>query len=74
MPTYDYDCEACGVFELRHSILSEPLTICPTCEGPCRRKIGRGGALIFKGTGFYCTDYPKKKPPKDKPKAKEKKG
>jgi predicted nucleic acid-binding Zn ribbon protein len=37
----------------------EPLTECPTCSSPCRRKIGKGSALIFKGTGFYCTDYPK---------------
>jgi putative FmdB family regulatory protein len=59
MPTYDYICDACGhEFEAFESIKADPQTICPTCkEIKLRRKIGPGAAILFKGSGFYQTDY-----------------
>ena len=59
MPTYDYVCEACGHrFEAFESIKAEPIQVCPACnKKKVRRLIGAGGGLIFKGSGFYCTDY-----------------
>lgn len=61
MPTYDYVCQGCEHrFEHFQSITSDPLSECPACKQPqLRRLIGTGGALIFKGSGFYCTDYKK---------------
>lgn len=61
MPTYDYECEKCGYkFEAFQSMTSEPLKECPKCKGKVRRLIGTGAGLIFKGSGFYATDYKKK--------------
>jgi putative FmdB family regulatory protein len=59
MPTYDYECQACGhKFEEFQSIKAEPIKVCPACKkNKVRRIIGTGGGLIFKGSGFYCTDY-----------------
>ncbi len=59
MPTYDYVCDACGhEFEAFESITSQPQTDCPECKVPkLRRKIGPGAAILFKGSGFYKTDY-----------------
>jgi len=59
MPTYDYICDACGhEFEAFESIKADPQTECPTChEAKLRRKIGAGAAILFKGSGFYQTDY-----------------
>ena len=58
MPTYEYYCTACGFeFEEFQSIASEPISICPTCGEHVKRKISGGAGLIFKGTGFYITDY-----------------
>jgi putative FmdB family regulatory protein len=59
MPTYDYICDACGhEFEAYESIKAEPLTDCPECKiTQLRRKIGPGAAILFKGSGFYQTDY-----------------
>jgi len=57
MPTYDYECPACGVFEVVQSITAEPLKKCPKCNRKVRRLIGAGGGLLFKGSGFYTTDY-----------------
>jgi putative FmdB family regulatory protein len=59
MPTYDYICDACGhEFEAFESIKADPQTECPQCrEAKLRRKIGAGAAIIFKGSGFYQTDY-----------------
>jgi putative FmdB family regulatory protein len=65
MPTYDYECPGCGLeFERFQSMSSPPIRACPSCSGRPRRKIGRGGALIFKGSGFYETDYKVKAKPK----------
>ena len=59
MPTYDYECDACGHrFELYQSIMAEPETKCPECKKKkLRRLIGTGAAIVFKGSGFYQTDY-----------------
>ncbi len=59
MPTYDYVCDACKhEFEAFESIKSQPQTDCPECKAPkLRRKIGPGAAILFKGSGFYQTDY-----------------
>ena len=59
MPTYDYICDACEhEFEAFESIKADPQTVCPTChEAKLRRKIGAGAAILFKGSGFYQTDY-----------------
>jgi len=59
MPTYEYECEACGhTFEKFQSIKARPLKTCPSCgKRKVRRLLGTGGAVIFKGSGFYATDY-----------------
>src|SRR3954465_5911196 len=59
MPTYDYICDACAhEFEAFESIKADSQTVCPTCHEPrLRRKIGAGAAILFKGSGFYQTDY-----------------
>lgn len=59
MPTYDYLCEACEhQFEEFQSITAEPLRKCPECgRNKLRRLIGGGAAVVFKGSGFYQTDY-----------------
>lgn len=60
MPTYEYVCNTCGyTFEQFQSITAEPLTSCPQCRGQISRKIGGGAGLLFKGNGFYITDYKK---------------
>ena len=58
MPTYDYVCDDCGYhFEEFQSITAEPLSKCPRCRGHVRRLIGAGNGFLFKGNGFYVTDY-----------------
>ena len=59
MPTYEYECQACGHnFEEFQSITAKPTRRCPLCgKRKVQRLIGSGAALIFKGSGFYCTDY-----------------
>lgn len=58
MPTYDYKCNSCGYsFEFFQSMKDEPLKKCPKCKGELKRLIGAGAGPIFKGTGFYQTDY-----------------
>lgn len=72
MPTYDYVCQDCShAFEHFQSMSSDPLTTCPQCQGRLKRLIGAGGALIFKGSGFYCTDYKKPSPDGKVERAKE---
>ena len=69
MPTYEYHCPKCGEFEQFHSI-STVLTECPTCGSKVRRLISLNNNVIFKGSGFYTTDYKsgdyKSKPAPDK--------
>lgn len=66
MPTYEYQCEKCKRgFEFFQSMKDAPLTVCPkeACQmkkwgkGSVRRQLGTGAGLIFKGSGFYITDY-----------------
>lgn len=59
MPTYEYKCDACGhEFDEFQSMKDEPLKKCPKCgKNKLRRLFGAGAALIFKGDGFYQTDY-----------------
>lgn len=60
MPTYDYQCQTCGHrFEVFQSMKAERLTDCPVegCDGPVKRLLGTGAGIIFKGSGFYETDY-----------------
>jgi len=59
MPTYDYRCDACGHrFEAFQSMSEAALEACPACGKPkLRRLIGAGAGIIFKGSGFYETDY-----------------
>jgi putative FmdB family regulatory protein len=59
MPTYDYQCSACShAFEEFHGINEAPLKKCPKCgKLKLARLIGTGGAILFKGGGFYSTDY-----------------
>ena len=73
MPTYDYQCRACGhEFERFQSITAERLRKCPLCgKRTLKRLIGTGAGIIFKGSGFYQTDYRsdsyRKAAEKDKP-------
>jgi len=59
MPTYEYICESCGYeFERFQSIATRPIRKCPNCgKGSLKRLIGAGSGVIFKGPGFYQTDY-----------------
>lgn len=59
MPTYDYKCDACDhLFELFQSINDPVKKKCPKCgKNKLRRLIGAGAAIVFKGSGFYQTDY-----------------
>ena len=58
MPTYEYVCEECGYrFERFQSMTEEPVKTCPKCGGKVRRLISTGAGIIFKGPGFYATDY-----------------
>lgn len=58
MPTYEYECLRCGHhFELFQKMTDEPRKRCPECRGKVQRCLGTGAGLIFKGSGFYSTDY-----------------
>ena len=58
MPTYDYECRKCGHrFEVFHSMSDETPRRCPKCKGRARRVPSAGAGLLFKGSGFYITDY-----------------
>jgi putative FmdB family regulatory protein len=67
MPTYEYACSKCGHrFEQFQSMRDEPLRKCPKChKAALKRLIGGGAGLIFKGSGFYITDYKNKGMAKD---------
>ena len=57
MPTYEYACRGCGDrFEVQQRITAEPLTVCDSCGGELRRVLFPAG-IIYKGSGFYSTDY-----------------
>jgi len=60
MPNYDYQCDKCGkTFEVYQSMTAKRLTKCPdaACGGKVKRLLGTGAGLLFKGSGFYITDY-----------------
>ena len=58
MPTYEYECEKCGHrFEKFQNMSEKPVKSCPKCKAEVRRLIGGGAAVIFRGSGFYETDY-----------------
>ena len=58
MPTYEYQCKKCNYrFEEFQNISEQPLTRCPQCGGRVQRLIGAGAGLLFRGSGFYVTDY-----------------
>ena len=58
MPTYEYKCLNCNLkFELFQKINDDPVTECPKCKGKVKRLISGGAGPIFKGSGFYQTDY-----------------
>lgn len=64
MPTYDYVCTDCNYkFERFQSMSDEPIRVCPSCGGVVRRIISGGTGLIFKGSGYYITDYKNKSNP-----------
>ncbi|MDD5728154.1 MAG: zinc ribbon domain-containing protein [Victivallales bacterium] len=59
MPNYDYECPHCNKnFEIFQNMSAERLKVCPDCgKSGLKRLIGSGAGIIFKGSGFYCTDY-----------------
>ena len=58
MPTYEYECQECGkVVEKFHKMTEKPRVKCPKCGGKTKKLIGTGAGIIFKGDGFYATDY-----------------
>ena len=58
MPTYSYECTTCDhKFDEFQKMTDEPLKECPKCKGEVKRLIGAGMGILFKGTGFYTTDY-----------------
>jgi len=70
LPTYEYECTHCGyLFEKFQQITEQPIEKCPKCNKQVKRLIGSGSGIIFKGKGFYATDYRKKTPSQSKPEA-----
>lgn len=69
MPTYQYECSSCGhEFEVIQSMMDPKLRKCPECKKlRLQRLIGAGGGVIFKGSGFYETDYKRKSAPSAEP-------
>ncbi len=64
MPNYDYECSSCGnAFEAFQQMSDQPLEKCPKCGKKVKRLIGSGAGIIFKGPGFYATDYRKNSEP-----------
>ncbi|MFH1355368.1 MAG: FmdB family zinc ribbon protein [Candidatus Omnitrophota bacterium] len=70
MPTYEYECTSCKhKFEVSQKMSDEPLNKCPQCNKKVKRLFGSGAGIIFKGSGFYATDYRKQPKKKDIDKA-----
>src|ERR1041384_4295440 len=77
MPTYEYQCPEGHVFEKFQKMTDKPRAKCPVCGKPATRRISGGAGLVFKGSGFYITDYGKdgkgpRKSESDKPAAESK--
>ena len=77
MPTYEYECPDGHLFEKFQKMTDKPRAKCPTCGKTATRKISGGAGLVFKGSGFYITDYGKdgkgpRKPESEKPAARSK--
>ena len=61
MPTYEYECKSCGhISDVFHSMTAKPRVKCSECGGRTKKLIGAGAGIIFKGSGFYETDYKRK--------------
>ena len=61
MPTYTYKCKKCGAEQdVFHAMSAKPKVACAACGGACVKQLGTGAGIIFKGSGFYETDYKKK--------------
>ena len=74
MPTYNYKCKDCEyIYEAFQSIKEEKHKTCPKCKGSVIRLIGAGAGIVFKGSGFYVTDYRKKDDKKNSKEAKNQK-
>ena len=72
MPTYEYECPEGHTFEKFQKMTDKPRAKCPVCGRPATRKISGGAGLVFRGSGFYITDYGKdgkgpRKPESEKP-------
>lgn len=65
MPLYEYKCPKCGIFESMQSLHDDPLSVCPICNDKVEKLISAPGCVIFKGDGFYETDYKRKKQKKE---------
>lgn len=66
MPTYTYECKKCGQkLDRFHGMNAKPRVKCEACGGACIRLLGKGSGIIFKGSGFYETDYKRKSSGKD---------
>ena len=57
MPTYEYRCANGHLFELFQRMSEDPVDTCPECSAPAERQLSAGAGLLFKGSGFYITDY-----------------
>lgn len=57
MPTYEYSCPTCGVFECRQSFKDAALERCPSCGSPVKRIISRNVNIIYRSSGFYVSDH-----------------
>jgi putative FmdB family regulatory protein len=57
MPTYEYKCAQGHTFERFQRMTEAPVDRCPTCGSPAERQLSAGAGLLFKGSGFYITDY-----------------
>ena len=60
MPIYEYQCKECGIIEVLQNMNDRPLKKCPHCNSRVRKRISSGFGIIFKGNGFFETDYKRK--------------